>query len=228
MKSKRSTGSKSVDAVLNQNNDSVNGMFKYLISYEDRFSTAIDTAAGGHMNDVVVEDKQTAVDAINYLKRENIGRARMLPLDKIKDRNKSAKSQMALKKKGVIDYASNLVEYNEKYEKAMNNIFSDTLIAEDLDSVKDVDGVRVVTLDGDVMSRGGAMQVGKKKKSRGNISNLANNLSRDKKIEEKKEIEEYIEELQRDIAELKEMKSRKKEDQQTDDELRDEKKQVRE
>ncbi len=228
MKNRGNTGSKAVDAVLSLDTDGIEGAFQDLISTEDRFAVAVETAAGGHMNDVVVENKQTAVDAINYLKRENIGRARMLPLDKIKDRNKSAKSQMALKKKGVIDYASNLVEYNEKYEKAMNNVFSDTLIAEDLDSVKDVDGVRVVTLDGDVMSRGGAMQGGKKKKSRGNKSNLSNNLSPDKKREEKKEIEEDIEELQRDIAELKEMKSRKKEDQQTDDELRDEKKQVRE
>jgi len=229
MQNRGNTGSKAVDAVLSLDNDKIEGAFQDLISTEDRFAVAVETAAGGHMNDVVVEDKQTAVDAINYLKRENIGRARMLPLDKIKDRSKSAKSQMALKKKGVIDYASNLIEYSDKYEKAMNNVFSDTLIAEDLDSVKNVDGVRVVTLDGDVMSRGGAMRGGKKKSRRGKKSNnLSNNLNPDKKRKEKKEVESKIEELQRDIAELKKMKERKEEEQQTSDELREEKKEIRE
>ncbi|MFB6241504.1 MAG: AAA family ATPase [Candidatus Nanosalina sp.] len=227
MKNRGNTGSRAVDAVLSLDNDKIEGAFQDLISTEDKYAVAIDTAAGGHMNDVVVEDKDTAVDAINYLKRENIGRARMLPLDKIKDRDKSAKSQMALKKKGVIDYASNLIEYDDKYQKAINNVFSDTLIAEDLDSVKDIDGVRVVTLDGDVMSRGGSMSGGKKK-SKGGNNNLSNNLNPDKKKEEKEELEEEIEELQRDIAELKEMKEREEEEQQTDDELREEKKEIRE
>ena len=228
MKNRKNTGSRAVDAVLSLDNDKIEGTFQDLISTENRFAVAVDTAAGGHMNDVVVEDKQTAVDAINYLKRENIGRARMLPLDKIKDRNKSAKSQMALKKKGVIDYASNLIEYDDKYERAINNVFSDTLIAEDLDSVKDVNGVRVVTLDGDVMSRGGSMTGGKKKSKKGKNKNLSNNLNPDKKRKEKKEVQEEIEELQRDIAELKQMKERKEDEQQTDDELREEKKEIRE
>ena len=228
MKNRQNTGSRAVDAVLSLDNKKIEGAFQDLISTEDRFAVAVDTAAGGHMNDVVVEDKQTAVDAINYLKRENIGRARMLPLDKIKDRDKSAKSQMALKKKGVIDYASNLIEYDDKYQRAINNVFSDTLIAEDLDSVKDVDGVRVVTLDGDVMSRGGSMSGGKKKKRKSKSNNLSNNLNPDKKREEKKEVEGEIEELQRDIAELKQMKERKENEQQTDDEMREEKKEIRE
>ena len=228
MKNRQNTGSRAVDAVLSLDNDKIEGAFQDLISTEGRFAVAVDTAAGGHMNDVVVEDKQTAVDAINYLKRENIGRARMLPLDKIKDRDKSAKSQMALKKKGVIDYASNLIKYDDKYQRAINNVFSDTLIAEDLDSVKDVNGVRVVTLDGDVMSRGGSMSGGKKKKRKNKNNNLSNNLNPDKKREEKKEVEGEIEELQRDIAELKQMKERKENEQQTDDEMREEKKEIRE
>ncbi len=229
MKNRGNTGSRAVDAVLSLDNEKIEGAFQDLISTKDRFAVAVDTAAGGHTNDVVVEDKQTAVDAINYLKRENIGRARMLPLDKIKDRDKSAKSQMALKKKGVIDYASNLIEYDDKYQRAINNVFSDTLIAEDLDSVKDVNGVRVVTLDGDVMSRGGSMTGGKKKSRKsGKNKNLSNNLNPDKKKEEKKEVEKEVEELQRDIAELKQMKERKEDEQETDEELREEKKQIRE
>ncbi|MFB6200014.1 MAG: hypothetical protein ABEJ83_03985, partial [Candidatus Nanohaloarchaea archaeon] len=227
--SKRSNkGSKAVNAVLSLDNDKIIGAFQDLISAENRFAVAIETAAGGHMNDVVVEDKETAVDAINYLKRESIGRARMLPLDKIKDRSRSAKSQMAEKKKGVIGFAADLVNYNDEYEIAINHVFSDTLIAEDLDSVKDIDGIRVVTLDGDVMSRGGAMSGGKKKKKRGNKNRkLSESLDPEEKKKEKKEVEKEIEKLQKDIAELKQMKERKEEEQETDEELRNEKQELR-
>ena len=227
MKNRGNTGSRAVDAVLSLDNDDIHGAFQDLVSAEDRYAVAIETAAGGHMNDVVVGDRNTATDAINYLKRESIGRARMMPLDKIKDRSKSAKSKMAKKKKGVIDYASELVNYDSKYEKAINHVFSDTLVAEDLNSVKDIDGVRVVTLDGDVMSRGGAMSGGKKKKKRSNSSNLSSNLDPEKKKEEKKEVEQEIEKLQKDIAELKKMKERKEEEEESDEELIQEKKDIR-
>ncbi len=229
MQKRKNTGSRAVDAVLSMDNNKILGAFQDLISTEERFGVAIETAAGGHMNDVVVEDKNTALDAINYLKRENIGRARMLPLDKIKDRSKSAKSKMAKKKKGVIGYASELVNYDDSYAKAVRHVFSDTLIAEDLDSVKNVNGIRVVTLDGDVMSRGGAMSGGKKKSRKKKKSkSLSQNLDPEKKKKEKKKVEEEIKKLQKDIAELKQMKERKEEEQETSDQLRNEKKQIRE
>jgi chromosome segregation protein len=227
MQNRRNTGSKAVDSILSLNKDGVYGAFQDLISAEDRFGIAVDTAAGGHMNDLVVKDKDVAMECINYLKRENIGRARTLPMDKIKDRSKSAKSQMAKKKKGVIGYATELVNYDDKYEKAVNHVFSDTLIAEDLDSVKNIDGVRVVTLDGDVMSRGGSMTGGKKKTRKKKSKKLSQNLDPEKKKEEKKEIGEEIESLQKDIAELKQMKERKEEEQGSDEDLRNEKNEIR-
>ncbi len=227
MQNRRNTGSRAVDAVLSMNNSKILGAFQDLISADNRYAVAIETAAGGHMKDVVVEDKDTALDAINYLKRESIGRARMLPLDKISTRSKSAKSQMAKKKKGVIGYASEIVNYDQKYAKAVNHVFSDTLIAEDLESVKNIDGIRVVTLDGDVMSRGGAMSGGKKKRRRGKNKKLSQSLDPEKKKEEKKEVEKEIEKLQKDIAELKQMKERKEDEQETDEDLVEEKKQIR-
>jgi chromosome segregation protein len=229
MQSRKGSKNKAVNAVLNLDWDGIHGSFQNLISADEKYAVAIETAAGGHMDDVVVEDRDVASKAINYLKRENIGRARMLPLDKIKDRSRSAKSKIALKKKGVIGYAGDLVNYNDKYDKAVNYVFSDTVIAEDLDSVKDIDGVRAVTLDGDVMARGGAMSGGKKKKKRGNSKKLSKSLDPDEKKKEKEEVEEEIEDLQKDIAELKQMKKRKEEEKGgSDEELREEKKELRE
>ncbi|MEF8880678.1 MAG: chromosome segregation SMC family protein, partial [Candidatus Nanohaloarchaea archaeon] len=229
MDKRQNSGNRAVNAILGLDWDGVHGSFQDLISADNDHAVAIETAAGGHMDDVVVEDRDVASKAINYLKRENIGRARMLPMDKIKDRSRSAKSKIALKKKGVIGYAGDLVNYNSKYEKAINYVFSDTIIAEDLDSVKDIDGIRAVTLDGDVMSRGGAMSGGKKKKRRGkNSKNLSKSLDPEEKQKEKKKVEEEIEDLQKDIAELKQMKKRKEEEEETDEDLLQEKKDIRE
>ncbi|PSH00869.1 MAG: hypothetical protein BRC30_01255, partial [Nanohaloarchaea archaeon SW_7_46_7] len=164
---------------------------------------------------------------INYLKRNNIGRVRTLPLDKLDNKSKSAKSKIAKKKKGVIDYASNLIEYNDKYQKAIDNVFSDTLIAEDLDSVKSIDGVRVVTLDGDIMSRGGAMTGGSKKNKRGSNNSLSKNLNPEEKKKEIGEVEDEIKGLQKDIAELKKMKERKEDEGSTSDDFLEEKREIR-
>ncbi len=228
MQNRSRSGNRAVDAVLSLDWDGVYGSFQDLISANNRYAVAIETAAGGHMNDIVVKDRDVATRAIDYLKRENIGRARMLPLDKIKDRSRSAKSRIALKKKGVIDYAGDLVEYDSSYEKAVNYVFSDTVISEDLNSVKNVDGIRAVTLDGDVMSRGGAMSGGKKKKRRKKSSGLSSNLDPSKKKKEKKKVKQEVKDLQRDIAELKEMKNRKEEEQETSEELIEERKNIRE
>ncbi len=86
----------------------------------------------------------------------------------------------------------------------------------------------MVTLDGDVMSRGGAMTGGKKKSRRSKNKSLSSSLDPEKKREEKEEVEEEIEDLQKDIAELKKMKERKQEDEETDEELKQEKKDIRE
>lgn len=230
MQQRKKTGNKAVDAVLSMNDDSIYGSFEDLISTKERFAIAIETAAGGHMQDVVVKDGDTATKAIDYLKRESIGRARMLPLEKISPSNKSAKSKIAKKKKGVIDYASNLVNYNNKYSDAVEYVFRDTLIAEDLNSVKDIDGVRVVTLDGDVMSRGGAMSGGKKKTKRNkkSKSKVSSDLDPETKKEEVEELEEEIQDLQKDIQELQNMKSRKEEEQETNDEIVEKKEEIRE
>jgi len=98
MKNRQNSGNRAVNAILGLDWDGVHGSFQNLISADDKYAVAVETAAGGHMDDVVVKDRDVASKAINYLKRENIGRARMLPMDKIKDRSRSAKSKIALKK----------------------------------------------------------------------------------------------------------------------------------
>ncbi len=150
----------SVQALLDRKRGGVYGTIASLGTPKAGYEVAFETAAGGSLTDVVVDSRETAIECINYLKQNRLGRARILPLRRLVTMRKSLASAEALKLKGVIDYAIDLVTFDEKYRRAFEYVLTDTLIAENLEAVKDIDGVRVVTLDGDMQSKGGAMSGG--------------------------------------------------------------------
>ncbi len=147
-------------ALLERKRGGVYGTVSSLSAPKPGFETAFETAAGGSLNDLVVDSRETAIECINHLKEKRLGRARILPLRRLVTARKSLASAEALKLEGVIDYALNLVEFDDKYRRAFEYVLSDTVVAENLESVKGVDGVRVVTLDGDLLSKGGALSGG--------------------------------------------------------------------
>ncbi len=149
-----------VEALLERKRGGVYGTISALASPKSGFETAFETAAGGNLNDLVVDTRETAIESINYLKEKRLGRARILPLRRLVTMRKSLASTEALKREGVIDYAINLVEFDEKYRRAFEYVLGDTVVAESLEALKDVDGVRAVTLDGDIQSKGGALTGG--------------------------------------------------------------------
>ncbi|MDD5265480.1 MAG: chromosome segregation SMC family protein, partial [Candidatus Bipolaricaulis sp.] len=149
-----------VDALIERKYGGVYGTVASLASPKPGFEVAFETAAGGSLGDLVVDSRETAIDCINYLKEKRLGRARILPLRRLVTVRKSLASAEAIKLPGVIDYAINLVTFDEKYRRAFEYVLSDTVVAENLESVKAIDGVRVVTLDGDMQSKGGALSGG--------------------------------------------------------------------
>ncbi|HDL85487.1 MAG TPA: chromosome segregation protein SMC [Candidatus Acetothermia bacterium] len=159
----QTTGSgrnRAVQALLERKRGGVYGTIASLSTLRDGFEVAFETAAGGHMNDVVVDSRETAIECIDYLKRNRLGRARILPLRRLVAGRKSLASADAIKLPGVIDYAINLVDFDQKYRRAFEYILSDAIIVENLAAVRDVDGVRAITLDGDLQSKGGALTGG--------------------------------------------------------------------
>jgi len=151
------------------------------------------------------------------LKKNRLGRARILPLRRLVAPRKSLSSADALKLPGVIDYAINLVEFDDKYRRAFEYVLSDTVVAEKLETLRDVDGVRAVTLDGDLQSKGGALTGGSRPgartekepakaegssfdtaKKRQQISKLNKEIAR---LEEKiAEITEHLEAKEQELA----------------------------
>lgn len=151
---------KAVQALLDRKRGGVYGTVGSLSKPRDGFQTAFETAAGGHMNDVVVDSRETALECIEYLKKNRLGRARILPLHRLVAGRKSLASAEALKLPGVIDYAINLVDFDSKYRRAFEYVLSDSIVVEKLNAVSDVDGVRAISLDGDLQSKGGALTGG--------------------------------------------------------------------
>ncbi len=151
---------RAVQALLERKRGGVYGTIGSLSTPRAGFEVAFETAAGGHVNDLVVDSRETAIDCINYLKTNRLGRARILPLRRLVAARKSLASADALKLPGVVDYAINLVDFDPKYRRAFEYILSDAIVVENLEAVRDVDGVRAITLDGDLQSKGGAISGG--------------------------------------------------------------------
>ncbi len=195
-------GSTAVSTLLQLGMEGVHGTIADLMQVDSKFSVAIEVAAGNHLDDIIVESEEVAIQAINYLKREKLGRVRFLPLDRLEIVEHSAKAELASKMPGVIDFAINLVEFDKKFEKAFRYVFRDTLIAEDVESARRIRGVRVVTLDGDLFEIGGAI-VGGHYKRAGKEKITTTQLNKIKEYERRiQEIDKEIERLKNEIGEL--------------------------
>ncbi|MBU6996108.1 MAG: chromosome segregation protein SMC [Theionarchaea archaeon] len=151
----RASPYKAVNTILEAKDtlQGVYGTISQLGKTDARYQTALEVAAGNRIHNIVVDSTDTAKRCITYLKQIKAGRATFLPLDRMQGR-----SLPTVKEKGVIDYAINLVSFDPMFRPAFEDVFSDTLVVEDLDI--DLKGKRLVTLEGDVFERGGAITGG--------------------------------------------------------------------
>ncbi len=213
-KQQRISGKGPAKEILRLEKDGVHGVIQSLGNVKEKYQKALQVAAGGNMNSVVVEDANVAQECIEYLKENTVGRATFLPLRKLRPWNKSRESRKIKDKDGIIDFAINLIDYDSDYELAFQYVFKDTLVAESLDVAKKYAGdARVVTLDGEIVYKSGAMKGGHHESSSSFGSFKSSKSSEIENLKEEKEIlEEEIEGIREEIAE----RSRKL------DELRDE------
>ncbi|MFQ5647698.1 MAG: chromosome segregation SMC family protein [Candidatus Aenigmatarchaeota archaeon] len=138
------------------------GSVSDLIKVPAQYAVATEVAAGSHMKDIIVDTMGTAVKCVNYLKRERVGRARFLPLDKIRPTSRSR-----FLPKEAIDWVSNLIKYEPKYANAMEYIFGTTACVKDIETAKAISRtqrMRMVTMDGDLVEASGAVTGGFYKK----------------------------------------------------------------
>ncbi|MEM7825663.1 MAG: AAA family ATPase [Candidatus Aenigmatarchaeota archaeon] len=192
-----------VKAILNLNLKGVLGVLRNLIKTTKEYQLAIEIAAGPHLNDIVVENDEVASYCIDYLKREKIGRATFIPLNKIKWVKLDEKT---FKIKGIIGPASKVVKCDSKILPAIEFVFGNTLLVENLEVARalGIGKVRMVTLDGDLIERSGAMTGGYLLRKHPKILAETAKEEVEEYIKLKKKLQEDNENLKKEIKELEE------------------------
>ena len=148
---------RSVTTILNAGQSGVHGTVGQLGAVEGEHATACETAAGGRLAHVVVDDDGVGSDCIDYLKSRNAGRATFLPITEMEDRGLPSLPSHP----GVVDFARTLVDYDAEYEGIFSYVLGSTVVVEDMSTARDLMGdYRMVTLDGDLVERSGAMTGG--------------------------------------------------------------------
>ena len=154
---------RAVDTVLNAKIKGVHATLAQLGQVDKEYSLALEVAMGGRMTNVVVDDDETARIAIEVLKSSNAGRATFLPLNKI---NKAPRSLRLPKDKGVIDFAINLIDFDDEYINVFFHALGETLVVEDYNSARKLIGqYRMVTLSGELFEKSGSISGGSQKRS---------------------------------------------------------------
>ncbi len=139
------------------------GTVSQLCRVDETVSLALEIAGGNALNFIVVEDEECAINAVKYLKEVEGGRASFIPLNRIRVDLNLDKSVLGLE--GVVDYAVNLIDCDEKFRKVFELIYRDTLVVRDIDTAKRfINRFRVVTLEGDLIEKSGVITGGHVKK----------------------------------------------------------------
>jgi len=176
---------------------------------DEKYATALEIAAGARLQSIVTEDDEAAATAIEFLKRNNIGRVRFLPLNKVHSYKPSAHALLVSKKEGALGFAQDLVKFDSRYKDVFGNVFGDTVIMKTLGKAREYLGTsRMVTLEGELLESGGALVGGSAPRigihfgtsERDNIDELSNNI---RKIEtEKLQLSSQLGELLEEAGQL--------------------------
>ena len=205
----------SVSALMNASKQGkirgIIGPLSHIFTVKSEYSLAIETALGANIQNIVCETDESAKAAVVWLKQNNAGRTTFYPLNTMQVTPLSIKVDELKKHKGYIGIASELLEYDKKYDNVIQNLLGRTLVFDNLDNANATAKafgyrVRIVTKDGQRINDGGSITGGASKREAGvlNRSATIDRLSADRlKIEaEKKTAEERHAEATKSLDEL--------------------------
>ena len=178
----------------------IHGVVADLIHVPARLERAMDMVLGGALQNIVVDRDEDAKRMIEYLRANRFGRATFLPISSVRGRTLSAQERSVLSMPGCVGLASELVEFDPKYQGVIDNLLGRTVVAENLAAGIPIQRAgryqfRLVTLEGDVMHSGGSMTGGSVQ------SRVTSLLSRTREIEES---EQALKNLEAQFAEARE------------------------
>ncbi len=173
---------RSVKAVMTEHNGGslknfkIYGPLSQLVTTSKEYVVAIETAMNTVSQNIVTADEQDAKAAINYLKKNHLGRATFMPISTVKARR--VDTLEVAKMDGYIAVAEDLVQCDSLYVGIVGNVLGTTVVADNIDNAirmasKSGHKFRIVTLEGEVMQPGGAMSGGSSGKNSGFLSRKA-------------------------------------------------------
>ena len=203
----------SVKAVLNNPRlTGVHDCIGNLVDCDIKFSKALDVALGASKQFIVVDNEQTAKNAINYLKDNKLGRCTFFPLNVIESRLVDDNTLRILKQEmGYIDTLASLVSFKEEYRNIVYNQLGNVLVVLDIDSANRISKkinyrYRIVTLDGEIIHVGGSITGGNTSNNRSMITDKYELEKYLRRKEDEKivitELEHAISELENDLSSL--------------------------
>lgn len=172
------------------------GVVADIIKVDKKYETAIETALGGNIQNIVTDDEDTAKRMISFLKQNRFGRATFLPLTSITN-PQEFKNPEALNEKGVIGMADELVTLDKKYQNVAKAMLGRIVVVDNVDNAVKIArkfdyGIRMVTIEGELLVPGGAI-------SGGAFKNNSNLLGRRREMDE---LSKKVDSLKAEAAQL--------------------------
>ncbi|MCM1126005.1 MAG: chromosome segregation protein SMC [Lachnospiraceae bacterium] len=180
------------------------GVVADIIKADKKHETAIETALGGNIQNIVTDNEETAKRMISFLKETKAGRATFLPLTSISN-PQEFKTPEVLQEKGVIGMADELVRTDEKYRNVAKAMLGRIVVIDNVDNAVKIArkfeyGIRMVTLEGELLIPGGAI-------SGGAFKNSSNLLGRRREIAELEEkVKKHLKEIDVILGEIENTK----------------------
>lgn len=188
-----------------EKNPGIIGVVADIIKVEAKYETAIETALGGNIQNIVTDDEETAKKMIGFLKKNKYGRATFLPLTSILH-PQEFKTPQVLEEQGAIGMANELVKVEKKYENVAKAMLGRIVVIDNVDHAVKIArkfdyGVRMVTLEGELLVPGGAI-------SGGAFKNSSNLLGRRREMEQLKEqVAGHLKEIDVLLDEIEQIKA---------------------
>ena len=177
----------------------LHGVLASILKTPKEYETAIEMTLGVALQNVVTETEQDAKKLVEHLRKNNLGRASFLPISTVK--GKKLEKYNSKNINGIQGIASDLVEYNKKYEQIVLSFLGRTVIVDDMDTAialakQNNYSFRIVTLKGDLINPSGAITGGSVAQKTVNILGRAREIEDLEK--ELKKINSKIEKIQQE------------------------------
>ena len=174
------------------------GVLAEVITVPEGYESAIEYALGAALQNVLVETERDAAQLITYLKQKSYGRVTFRPLTSCRPRPFPNEYTPALHEQGSYGLASDLVKCDEKFMPFVKTLLGSTVVVDGMSTAERLyrkynQGFKIVTLDGEIYSRGGEITGGSRRSQNSGL------LSQEKQIEQAKK---NIERIRSNIASL--------------------------